>query len=122
MLHFDVCLDKAVADLTRQVRRRFAAQYVGKTFYDGVYAFRVEIEPATFAHFVVDLHINYGDEDEPLDLTAILYKDNDLFGRDRIFKASFDITQHMTVLNAMQCSAHIIGDYIKTAYAVESEN
>jgi hypothetical protein len=123
MLHFDIGLHSAVADLTRQVRRRFAIQFVGQEFKQGQYAFRVEVLPEVFEHFVVNLtHINEFGKGSRVLITEVHFDDPEAESV-MLFASTLTLTRKMTVLSAIQCSAHLIGDYVKTAFtqAVESE-
>jgi len=121
MKPFKVNLSSAVFDLTRQSEAYLAPRYMGREFENDVIHFNLYLDKETYREFKLVLSLHSGFADGPNEILATCFT-FDLEGNPvKIFTSTFVVSQVMTVLSAIKTAAHITGDYLKSAYALESE-
>lgn len=120
MFTIETRLATCVADITREIERKFARQYIGRPFSKDAIYLKVYISEDTYAAFTLSFDYRGEDTTEIPYLEFNLSKEG-LDSSSQVFVGCFDRSQVMTLLDALKCAGHVCGDYIKFSHQPISE-
>lgn len=120
MFTIETKLASCVADITREIERKFARQYIGRPFGKDAISLKVYLSEDTYAAFTISFDYKVEDTTEIPYLEFDLSKEG-LDSSNQVFAGWFDLSQVMTLLDALKCAGHVCGDYIKFSHQPLSE-
>lgn len=120
MFTIETKLATCVADITREIERKFARQYIGKPFDRDTISLKVYLSEDTYAAFTLSFHY-WGEDTTDIPYLAFDLSKEGLDGNSEVFVGHFDLSQVMTLLDALKCAGHVCGDYIKFSHQPISE-
>lgn len=116
MLHFDIQLKSAVADLTRHTRRELCVQYCGIEFKSDTFEFSIFDGENLLNTCQVHLQLGPKFHFRLQQLHFVVYS-RSMQGQElELFEGHIGLSTCMTPLSAIQCASHVIGDYCKAAF------
>lgn len=120
MFTIETKLATCVADITREIERKFARQYIGKPFGKDAISLKVYLSEDTYAAFTLTLEY-WSDDDTEIPYLAFDLSKEGLDSSSKVFVGHFELSQVMTLLDALKCAGHVCGDYIKFSHQPISE-
>lgn len=115
MFTIETKLSSCVADITREIERKFARQYIGKPFDKDAISLKVYISEDTYAVFTLSFSF-WGEDTAEIPYLAFDLSKEGLDSSSLVFTGHFDLSQFMTLLDALKCAGHVCGDYIKFSH------